>query len=90
MDAILRNLDKLQGTLYDLEEYLETHRDNEVIEFLSDHWKECLLGVALAGFAIYKGRGLALVSIFILFYDFEVKLFKVDNLCLQIRKSKNQ
>ena len=44
MDRLLRQLDTIQEFLYNVEDFLENCKDNEVVEFLSDYWKECLLG----------------------------------------------
>ena len=55
MDFVLRKLDELQEALYDLEDFLESHRENEVLEFVSDHWKECLLGGLVTFLALYQG-----------------------------------
>ena len=52
MDSLLKQLDTLQELLYSVEEFLEDCKENEVIEFLSDHWKECILGGIGAYFAI--------------------------------------
>ena len=56
MDTILRKLDDLQEILYDLEDFLEDHRDNEVLEFLSEHWKECLAASLAIGFGLYQAN----------------------------------
>ena len=56
MDYVLRKLDELQEALYDLEDFLENNRENEVLEFVSDHWKECLMGGFITFFALYQGR----------------------------------
>ena len=62
MDYVLRKLDELQEALYDLEDFLENNRENEVLEFVSDHWKECLLGGLVTFFALYQGRSFITVS----------------------------
>ena len=62
MDIILKKLDDVQDLLRDLEDFLEAQRDNEVIEFLTENWKECLFGGLVVGFAIYKGRSYYMVS----------------------------
>ena len=56
MDTILKKLDDLQDLLRDLEDFLEVQRDSEFVEFLSDYWKECLVGSVIAGFALYQGN----------------------------------
>ena len=62
MDFTLRKLDDLQEILYELEDFLQSHRDNEVLEFLSDNWKECLLGGIVAAVALYHGHSYYIVS----------------------------
>ena len=62
MDYVLRKLDELQEALYDLEDFLENNRENEVLEFVSDHWKECLMGGVITFFALYQGRSFITVS----------------------------
>ena len=66
MDYVLRKLDELQEALYDLEDFLENNRENEVLEFVSDHWKECLMGGVITFFALYQGRSFITVSTWIL------------------------
>ena len=56
MDFALKKLDDVQDLLRDLEDFLEVQRDNEWIEFLSDYWKECLVGSVIAGIALYQGN----------------------------------
>ena len=64
MDFLLKKLDELQEALYDLEDFLESHRESEVLEFVSDHWKECLMGGLVTFFALYQGRSYITVSLF--------------------------
>ena len=85
MDTLLRQLDGLQGKLYDLEEFLEIHRDNEVLEFLSEHWKECIFGGILVGFGVYKVHSKMIVS-FLFKIDYFMKVvdffaFRFDHVC---------
>ena len=44
MNGLLRQIENLQDFLYIVEDFLENCKDNELIEFLSEHWKECLFG----------------------------------------------
>lgn len=62
MDFLLRKVENLQELLYDLEEFLESQRDNDIVEFVSDHWKECLLGAFFATGALYLGHSHMMVS----------------------------
>ena len=70
MDFLLKKLDELQEALYDLEDFLESHRESEVLEFVSDHWKECLMGGLVTFFALYQGRSYITVSFFLFFSSF--------------------
>ena len=56
MDAILKFLDDCQERLYDLEDFLESLKDNQYVELLSDHWKECALGGLVAYLAYAQGK----------------------------------
>lgn len=62
MDFLLRKVEYLQEALYDLEEFLESNRDNDIVEFVSDHWKECLLGAIVASGALYLCHSNMVVS----------------------------
>ena len=62
----MRKLDELQEKLYDLEDFLESNRENEVLEFVADHWKECLTGGLVTFFVLYQGRTFITVSNFLL------------------------
>ena len=70
MDTILKKLDDLQDLLRDLEDFLEVQRDSEFVEFLSDYWKECLVGSVIAGFALYKVNSYLTVFKICLYYFF--------------------
>lgn len=52
----MKRLDDCQEYLYDLEEYLDGYKDHEVVEFLSDHWKECLVGSIAVYFAMTNAK----------------------------------
>ena len=72
MDTILKRLDDLQDLLRDLEDYLEVNRDNEIVEFLTDNWKECLFGSVVLGFVLYSGHSYYVVSL-----EFNFEYFKL-------------
>ena len=44
MNGLLRQIENLQDFLYIVEDFVENCKDNELIEFLSENWKECLFG----------------------------------------------
>ena len=79
MDSILRQLDTLQELLYSVEEFLEDCKENEVIEFLSDHWKECILGGIGAYFAISYSTNYVMVRI-IQNYQYFPAFFFITNI----------
>ena len=62
MDTILKRLDDLQDLLRDLEDFIEVNRDNEIVEFLTDNWKECLFGSVVLGAALFGGHWYYVVS----------------------------
>jgi hypothetical protein len=74
MDTILKRLDDCQEYLYDLEEYLDGYKDHEVVEFLSDHWKECLVGSIAVYFAMTNAKSFI-----------QVKMSKCQNVMFSIR-----
>ena len=92
MDSLLRQLDTLQELLYSVEEFLEDCKENEVIEFLSDHWKECILGGIGAYFAIsYSTNYVMVSSIQTLKYEYlldSVQCGKMKSLLSRSRRKK--
>ena len=79
MNGLLRQIENLQDFLYIVEDFLENCKDNELIEFLSEHWKECLFGSIGAYLAFSYSSSYIMVINFVKLKVFHKKNREIEN-----------